>query len=105
MGKEIAYLWLENSCKHSLDHFVKLHFTSYSFPLFKIRTSKNRRETVAGVMVLAATNRLSAIDSALLRPGRLDVLLEVPPPDVEGRLQVSSLHMFAKGSVSELSVK
>jgi SpoVK/Ycf46/Vps4 family AAA+-type ATPase len=45
-----------------------------------------------GVLLLAATNRPAGLDPALLRPGRLDVLLYVPPPDREGRLEVLWLH-------------
>nr|XP_032815021.1 ATPase family protein 2 homolog [Petromyzon marinus] len=37
------------------------------------------------LLVLAATNRLHAIDPALRRPGRFDRELEVPPPDATGR--------------------
>jgi transitional endoplasmic reticulum ATPase len=44
------------------------------------------------VLLLAATNRPAGLDPALLRPGRLDVLLYVPPPDGEGRLEVLRLH-------------
>jgi len=44
------------------------------------------------VLVLAATNRPSAVDAALLRPGRFDMLLYVPPPDTEGRLQTLVVH-------------
>lgn len=33
------------------------------------------------VVVLAATNRPDAVDSALLRPGRFDCCLYVPPPE------------------------
>ena len=44
------------------------------------------------MQVLAATNRPQALDSALLRPGRLDVLLYVPPPDAAGRLQILQIH-------------
>lgn len=47
--------------------------------------------TNAGILVLAATNRPAAVDAALLRPGRLDVLLFVPPPDAAGRLQVGKI--------------
>ena len=39
------------------------------------------------VLVVAATNRQGAIDPALLRPGRLDLQLEVGPPDLEARAE------------------
>jgi SpoVK/Ycf46/Vps4 family AAA+-type ATPase len=38
-----------------------------------------------GVLVLGATNRPSTLDAALLRPGRFDSIIYVPPPDEEGR--------------------
>nr|XP_033473439.1 spermatogenesis-associated protein 5-like protein 1 [Epinephelus lanceolatus]XP_033473448.1 spermatogenesis-associated protein 5-like protein 1 [Epinephelus lanceolatus] len=38
------------------------------------------------VMVVAATNRPDCLDSALLRPGRLDHIIYVPPPDEQARL-------------------
>lgn len=44
------------------------------------------------MLVLAATNRPQAVDAALLRPGRFDLLLFVPPPDYEGRLQTLLIH-------------
>ena len=47
---------------------------------------------VAGVLVLAATNRPAAVDAALLRPGRFDLLLYVPPPNEDGRLQTLAVH-------------
>lgn len=47
---------------------------------------------LAGVLVLAATNRPQVIDSALLRPGRFDALLFVPPPDQPGRLETLKIH-------------
>ncbi|XP_029410038.1 spermatogenesis-associated protein 5-like protein 1 isoform X2 [Nannospalax galili] len=40
------------------------------------------------VMVVVATNRPDALDDALLRPGRLDKIIYVPPPDQEGRLSI-----------------
>ncbi len=41
-----------------------------------------------GVLVLGATNRPSTLDSALLRPGRFDRVIYVPPPDQEGRRDI-----------------
>ena len=38
-----------------------------------------------GVLVLGATNRPSTLDAALLRPGRFDSIIYVPPPDQDGR--------------------
>jgi transitional endoplasmic reticulum ATPase len=40
------------------------------------------------VVVLGATNRPDLIDPALLRPGRLERLVFVAPPDAEGRLEI-----------------
>ncbi|XP_029354320.1 ATPase family gene 2 protein homolog B [Echeneis naucrates] len=40
------------------------------------------------VMVVAATNRPDCLDNALLRPGRLDHIIYVPPPDQQARLAV-----------------
>ncbi|XP_062998957.1 ATPase family gene 2 protein homolog B [Elgaria multicarinata webbii] len=40
------------------------------------------------VVVVAATNRPDMLDDALLRPGRLDKVIYVPPPDQKGKLSV-----------------
>jgi SpoVK/Ycf46/Vps4 family AAA+-type ATPase len=41
-----------------------------------------------GVLVLGATNRPWTLDAALMRPGRFDKAIFVPPPDCEGRLSI-----------------
>ncbi len=46
-----------------------------------------------GVIVLAATNRPELIDPALLRPGRFDLIVELPQPDEEGRRAIFSVHL------------
>lgn len=45
-----------------------------------------------GVMILAATNRLDMLDSAILRPGRFDKHLAVPLPNKEEREAILKLH-------------
>lgn len=37
------------------------------------------------VVVLAGTNRPDVLDPALLRPGRFDRQIYIPPPDIKGR--------------------
>ncbi len=46
-----------------------------------------------GVIVVAATNRPSSVDDALVRPGRFDRLVEVPMPDRDGRRAIFGVHM------------
>jgi len=45
------------------------------------------------VKIIGATNRLDILDKAIIRPGRLDRLIEVGLPDEEGRLDVLKVHV------------
>ncbi|KAG2128696.1 P-loop containing nucleoside triphosphate hydrolase protein [Suillus clintonianus] len=45
-------------------------------------------QELVGVTIIAATNRPDVIDSALMRPGRLDRILYVGPPDHDGREEI-----------------
>ncbi|MEZ0346401.1 MAG: CDC48 family AAA ATPase, partial [Infirmifilum sp.] len=47
----------------------------------QLLTEMDGLERLEGVVVIAATNRPDIIDPALLRPGRFDRLIYVPPPD------------------------
>ena len=49
-------------------------------------------EELKGVVVLGATNRMDIVDPALLRPGRFEVLVELPVPDREARLAIFRVH-------------
>lgn len=42
-------------------------------------------EDNTGLVVMAATNRPSALDSALTRPGRFDRIISMPLPNIEVR--------------------
>ena len=45
-----------------------------------------------GVIVMAATNRVDILDSALLRPGRFDRQIYVGAPDTRGREEILKVH-------------
>jgi ATP-dependent metalloprotease len=47
------------------------------------------------IIVLAATNLKGVIDPALLRPGRFDLIIDVPTPDKKGREEILE-HYFSK---------
>ncbi|WP_276814239.1 proteasome-activating nucleotidase [Desulfurococcus amylolyticus] len=44
------------------------------------------------VKIIAATNRIDILDPAILRPGRLDRIIEVPLPDFNGRIEIFRIH-------------
>ncbi len=48
------------------------------------------------VILIAATNRPDILDPALLRPGRFDRQIMVPPPDLQGRLGIIKVHTKGK---------
>jgi AFG3 family protein len=49
--------------------------------------------TDSHVIVMAATNRQNLLDTALIRPGRFDRIVEVNLPDLEGRRQIFNVHL------------
>ncbi|MDI9620116.1 MAG: CDC48 family AAA ATPase [Candidatus Nezhaarchaeota archaeon] len=49
-------------------------------------------QSLDNVIMLAATNRPDLMDPALLRPGRFDRLIYVPPPDYEARVDIFKIH-------------
>jgi cell division protease FtsH len=64
-------------------------------------------EGAAQVVVMGASNRIQDLDQALLRPGRFDRQLLVPPPDLKGREAILAVHARGKplaGDVSLLNV-
>ena len=44
------------------------------------------------VIVMAATNRSDVLDPALVRPGRFDRQIQVPLPDLRGRVEILKVH-------------
>src|ERR1700736_6343379 len=56
--------------------------------LNQILTEMDGMNAKKNVFIIGATNRPDQIDSALLRPGRLDQLLYIPLPDEASRLSI-----------------
>jgi SpoVK/Ycf46/Vps4 family AAA+-type ATPase len=52
------------------------------------------------VVIFGATNRPDILDKALIRPGRFDRLIYIPPPDEEARKEIFRINI-SKMSVDE----
>ncbi len=57
-----------------------------------------------GVVVLAATNRMDVLDPALTRPGRFDRHVNVPRPDIKGRLAILQVHAKGRRLASDVNL-
>jgi transitional endoplasmic reticulum ATPase len=70
----------------------------------QILTEMDGIEELKGVLVVAATNRLDLVDPALRRPGRFDLLLELPLPDADSRLEILRVHTRNRPVEKELDL-
>jgi transitional endoplasmic reticulum ATPase len=59
---------------------------------------------LTGVTVIAATNRPDMVDMALLRPGRFDRLIFIPPPNKEARRKILETHTKGKPLAKDISL-
>src|ERR687891_168364 len=71
----------------------------------QLLTELDGLEILTNVIVIAATNRPDIIDAALLRPGRFDRLLYVPPPDRDSRIQIIKIHTRKKPLADDVNVE
>jgi transitional endoplasmic reticulum ATPase len=58
----------------------------------QLLTEMDGVKALENVVVIAATNRPDLVDPALLRPGRFDRIIYVPPPDFRARLEILLIH-------------
>ena len=61
-------------------------------------------QELGNILLIGMTNRRELLDKALLRPGRLEVQIEIPLPDREGRREILKIHFEAlreKGLLSK----
>lgn len=70
----------------------------------QLLTEMDGVEALRGIVVMAATNRLDLIDPALLRPGRFDMILTLPLPDEEARLQILRIHTVGRPLAPDIDI-
>ncbi len=70
----------------------------------QILTELDGLEELRGVVVIAATNRPDIIDPALLRPGRFDRLIFIPPPDRKAREEIFRIHTRGKPLAEDVDI-
>ena len=71
----------------------------------QLLTEMDGIEELRGIVVLAATNRRDLIDSALLRPGRFDQLLNVPVPNDNAMMSVFKIHTRKNPLANDIDFK
>lgn len=86
-----------NSCQHGNEQLMRKDWGTEQFENEPISVKTQRLKLISSpavkdIVIVAATNRPDAIDEALLRPGRMDRIIYVPPPDLEARLQILKVH-------------
>lgn len=113
-GPELLSKWVGGSEKAVKEVFRKARLTSPSIIFFDeidaIALKRSEGEstdkvltellvqmdgitTLERVLVVAATNRPDLLDQALMRPGRIDCMIYVGPPDLEARTEVFKIHL------------
>ncbi|MGH9923901.1 MAG: CDC48 family AAA ATPase [Nitrososphaeraceae archaeon] len=62
----------------------------------QLLTEMDGMQEMHDIVVLAATNRVDMIDTALLRPGRFDKIIYIPNPDKTTRERILQIHIKGK---------
>ncbi|TLX82542.1 MAG: CDC48 family AAA ATPase [Thaumarchaeota archaeon] len=70
----------------------------------QILTEIDGLEELHNVLVIGATNRVDIVDTALLRPGRFDRIIEVPLPDSKGRENIFKIHTKKKPLAEDVNL-
>ncbi len=70
----------------------------------QLLTEMDGLEALHNVIVIAATNRPDIIDPALLRPGRFDRLVYIPPPDPEARKEILRIHTKGRPLTDDVDI-
>jgi|TARA_B100000524_G_scaffold232730_1_gene123568 cell division protease FtsH len=73
--------------------------------LNQLLTEMDGFEGNSGIIVVAATNRVDILDSALLRPGRFDRQITVNLPDLKGRTAILNVHARNKAFNEDIRIE
>ncbi len=71
----------------------------------QLLTELDGLEELKDVVVIGATNRPDMVDVALLRPGRLDRLVYIPPPNASSRAQIFAIHLLGKPLADDVDIE
>jgi transitional endoplasmic reticulum ATPase len=71
----------------------------------QLLTELDGLEELKDVVVIGATNRPDMVDMALLRPGRLDRLVYIPPPNALSRAQIFAIHLRGKPLADDIDIE
>jgi len=71
----------------------------------QLLTEMDGIEEIHDIVVIAATNRVDMIDTALLRPGRFDKIVYIPNPDKNTREKILQIHVKGKPISDDIDLK
>ncbi len=128
-GPELLSKWVGESEKHVRDMFRKARQVAPCIIFFdeidslaprrgslgdthvtervvsQLLTELDGLEELKDVVVIAATNRPDLIDPALLRPGRIERHVYIPPPDKEARKEIFKIHLRGKPLGDDVNIE
>ena len=128
-GPELLSKWVGESEKHVRDMFRKARQVAPAILFFdeidslaprrggigdshvtervvsQLLTELDGMEELKDVVVIAATNRPDMVDPALLRPGRIERHIYIPPPDREARKEIFRIHLKGKPLADDVDIE
>ncbi len=129
-GPEIFNKWVGESEKKIRDVFKKARQLAPAIIFFDeidaITVSRKSSENLSGasnnvvaqlltemdgvsklkdIVIIGATNRLDIVDAAFLRPGRFDLKLEIPNPDLKSREKIFEVYLNKMNTDKNINIK
>jgi AAA+ superfamily predicted ATPase len=61
-------------------------------------------DAAEGIIIVGSTNKPEMVDPALMRPGRFDKVIYVPPPELESRRIILGIHLRGKPLATDVNL-